>query len=109
LNETLEIGTRRVRELLEAHMAQSKREVTETIDGKVEVTVDSRLQLTSVRLLDKSLDDRVRRDLEQAIVEAVNSARRQAVMSAAEAVSRLHESTDWKAAMDDLFKRGGVA
>jgi hypothetical protein len=107
MDKAMEIGARRVREMLEAHMAQPKGNVTEKV-GKVAVTVDSKLQLVEVRLLDDSIDERVRRELEKAIVEAVNCARRHAVRGAAEALAELRESTDWKEAMDEMYKHGAA-
>jgi hypothetical protein len=104
MNEALESATKRVREMLAAHAAQAKSDVTETVAGKVSVTVDSRLQVTAVRLLDQSIDECVRVELEKAIAEAVNVARRRAVLSKAGALSGLRECGDWKAAMDDMFK-----
>ena len=104
MHKSLEDVTRQVRELLDAHAAQAKSEFTETVDGKVSVTVDSRLQVTGVRLLDKSIDERVRVELEKAIAEAVNVARRRAVLSKADALSGLRGSGELKTALDGVFK-----
>jgi DNA-binding protein YbaB len=107
MNESLEGAARQVRELLDAHAA-AKSDVTETVDGKVSVTVDSRLQVTAVRLLDQSIDEYARVELEKAIAEAVNVARRRAVLAKADALSGFRESGDWKAAMDGIFKGNGA-
>lgn len=104
MNEGLENATKRLRELLAAHAAQKSKDITETIDGKVSVTVDSRLQVTAVRLLDQSIDECARVALETAIAEAVNAARRRAVLSGADALTGLRESGEWKASMDEMFK-----
>jgi len=104
MKDSLDDVTRHVRELLDAHAAQAKSEFTETVDGQVSVTVDSRLQVTAVRLLDQSIAESVRVELEKAIAEAVNGARRRAVLSKADALSGFRKSGEWKAAMDDLFK-----
>ncbi len=104
MNEGLESATSRLREMLAAHAAHRSRDVTETVEGKVSVTVDSRLQVTAVRLLDQSIDECARAELEKAIAEAVNGARRRAVLSAADALTGLRESGDWKASMDEMFK-----
>jgi DNA-binding protein YbaB len=104
MDEATRVGMRRVQELLEAHMRDARRGGAERQAGKVSVTVDAALQLTAVRILDETIDARVRRELERSIVEAVNGARRQAVMSAAEAVTRLRESDDWKSAVQETMR-----
>jgi hypothetical protein len=108
MNEGLESASKRLREMLESHAAQKSKDITETVDGKVSVTVDSRLQVTAVRLLDQSIDDCARVELERAIAEAVNVARRRAVLSTAGALTGLRESSDWKASMDEIFKGKGA-
>lgn len=108
MNEGLESATQRLREMLAAHAAQKSKDITQTVDGKVSVTVDSRLQVTAVRLLDQSIDEVTRVGLEQAIVNAVNGARQSAVLAAASALTGLRESSDWKASMDEMFRGRGV-
>ena len=104
MNEGLESATKRLREMLAAHAAQKSKDVTETVDGMVSVTVDSQQQVTAVRLLDQSIDECACVELEKAIAEAVNVARRRAVLSAADALTGLRESSEWKASMDEMFK-----
>lgn len=103
MNEAFEVSAQRVRELLEAHMRDARRVVTEEVAGKVSVTVDARLQVTAVRILDDSINERTRQELEKAVIEAVNGAQRRAVLASAEAVSRLYEFSDWKVATEGLF------
>lgn len=104
MDKKLEAGMQRVKELLHAHAA-SDRATSASARGLVTVTVDSRLQLTSVKLQEKSLDEGKRAELERAIVDAVNMARITAVKAAGESLSALRDSADWKSAMDEIFGR----
>jgi hypothetical protein len=106
LTEGCASETPRVRELLEAHGKRARADITETVSGIVAVTMDSRLRLTGVRLLDPSIDAARWAAIEKAIVAAVNGAMQKVVTSAAEAVSRLQDSDEWNAAMDEILKRG---
>ena len=104
MNEAMEIGTRRIRELLESHRTRPDATITETVAGLVTVTLDAQLQLVSVRLHDQAFDGKCRTDVERAIVDAVNSARVQALKAATESLSSLRDSADWRAAMDEVFR-----
>ena len=101
----IDMNADRVRELLEAHVRNTKAGVTHSVDGVVTVTVDSQLQLTSVQLLEKSIDGKTRDVLERAIVDAVNGAMLKAVKSSADALLELQASDGWRRAMDELLKR----
>ena len=105
MEDAMEISNRRIRELLEAHGGRKQGGATDSVEGIVSVTVDARLQLTSVQLHDKSLDEKRRSEIEKAIVDAVNGARLKALKSATDSLSRLQDSADWKAAMDAGFGR----
>jgi DNA-binding protein YbaB len=104
MDDAMDISSRRIRELLEAHGSRTQG-ATDSVEGIVSVTVDARLQLTSVQLHDKSLDDKRRAEIEKAIVDAVNGARLKALKSATESLTQLQDSADWKAAMDGVFGR----
>jgi len=109
MDKSIEEAVRRVQDLLGAHTEKTDQTISETARGLVTVTVDAHLQLTSVKLHDKSLDEARRAALECSIVEAVNAARIKAVKAAGESLSALRESAEWKSAMDQLFRRGGAA
>ena len=101
----IDMNADRVRELLESHVRNTKAGVTQSVDGVVTVTVDSQLRLTSVQLLDKSIDAKTRDVLERAIVDAVNAAMQKVVKASADALSELQASDDWRRAMDEILKR----
>jgi DNA-binding protein YbaB len=103
--ERMEATTQRVRELLEAHAKRTDAGATHTAGG-VSVTVDSHLRLTRVQIDDASIDASRRAAIENAIVEAVNAAMQQVVKSSSEALSALHSSEEWKAAMSEVFGGG---
>ena len=103
MDKSMEISSRRVRELLEAHAGRAAGGASETVDGVVTVKVDARLQLTAVHIHDKAIDAKCRAALEKAIVEAVNGARLKALKSASESLSKLRDSAEWKSAMDGVF------
>ena len=109
MDKSMEESVRRVHELLRARAEKAEQATSETADGLVTATVDARLQLTSVTLHDKSMDEARRAEIERAIVEAVNAARIKAVKAAGESLSSLRESVEWKSAMDQVFRRGGAA
>jgi DNA-binding protein YbaB len=108
MHRTMEAGTQRVRDLLEAHAKKAEAGATQTVAGVVSVTVDSHLTLKAVQLLDASIDARKRATVEKAIVEAVNGAMQTVGRSSANALSELQHSDDWKAAMGELFKGDGA-
>jgi hypothetical protein len=60
MHRTMEAGTQRVRDLLEAHAKKAEAGATQTVAGVVSVTVDSHLTLKAVQLLDASIDARMR-------------------------------------------------
>jgi len=107
MTDRMEATTRRVRELLEAHAKRADARATHTVDG-VSITVNSHLRLTRAQLDDPSIDASRRAAIESAIVEAVNAAMQQVVKSSSHALSALHSSEEWKAAMGEMFGGGGA-
>jgi DNA-binding protein YbaB len=83
--------------------------VTQTVAGIVSVTVDPTLRLSSVRLLDDSIDARTRESIEKGIVQAVNRAMVRVVRSSPDASTQWYEAGEWQATMAQLFSRGGAA
>ncbi|MBS0156139.1 MAG: hypothetical protein JSS38_16220 [Nitrospira sp.] len=55
--KTMEENVRRVRELLKAHTANAAETTSESAHGLVTLTLDDPVQVTSVKLHDKTLDD----------------------------------------------------
>ena len=108
MKDRMEAATDRVRELLEAHTKRADAGATHTVAG-VTVMVDSHMRLTSVKLHDTSIDESTRAAIENAVVEAVNAATQQVVMSSASALSALHSSEEWKATMGELFAGGAAS
>ena len=102
MKDRMEATTQRIRELLEAHAKRADAGATHTVGG-ISVTVDSHLQLTHVQLDEPSIDPSRRAAIENAIVEAVNTAMWQVVKSSSQTLSALHSSEEWKAAMGEIF------
>lgn len=107
--EVMEKSVRQVGELLEAHAEKKEQATSETFHGLVTVTVDARLQLTSVKLHDKLMGEARRAELESAIVAAVNAVRFKALKAVGESLSALRESPEWKRAMGQIFRRSDGA
>jgi DNA-binding protein YbaB len=107
MTERMEATTQRVRELLEAHAKRTDAGATHSASG-VTVTVDSHLRVTGVQIDEASIDASRRAAIENAIVEAVNAAMQQVVKSTSHALSALHASEQWKAAMGEIFGGGGA-
>jgi len=103
----MEATTQRVRELLEAHAKRTDAGATHSAGG-VTVTVDSHLRVTGVQIDKASIDASRRATIEHAIVEVVNAAMQQVVKSTSHALSALHASEEWKAAMGEMFGGGGA-
>jgi DNA-binding protein YbaB len=106
MKDRIDTAIRRVREIMTAASQRPDAGATHTV-GIVSVTVDSHLRLVNVRIDDASIDASKRAAIEKTLVEATNAALQQVVKSSSEALSALHSSEEWKAAMGDIFGAQG--
>jgi DNA-binding protein YbaB len=89
----------RIRETLKAHAATSMERTGRSADGSILVTVDQRLQVLKVQILDDSISPERREALQCAAVEATNAAMREVVRAASEALTQL-QTTIGSTALD---------